>query len=510
MRTSLPALFLTLLWLTAALSPAASLLEREAEFYQIETISLPPEVILEVGGMAYLDDGTLLITTRHSEIWSFKDRQWKRWAFGLDEPLGITRTGPRQVVVAQRPELTRITDTDGDGQADLFETITDAWNYSGHIYEWTFGPVQDSAGNFYGTLTCWFFPHKKIEPNPFSGWEIPPPPGYKPRGDAAWRGFSFKVTSSGEFIPYSSGLRSPNGIGLSPDGELFVSDNQGEYYGACVIHHVTEGAFHGHPNSLFWDEPKSDNPFSIPLEQLEPRRKLPAIILPFGVMGQSASEPLWDRTGGKFGPFDGQMFIGDQTKATVMRVALEKVNGRYQGAAFPFRSGFQSGNNRLLFEPSGSLLVGQTDRGWGAIGGKRYGLQRLSWTGKVPFEIDSMQLAKKGFNLKFTKPLDSASQTNISAFHVQRYRYEYHRKYGSPQVEKNPVEITALQSSSDATSIFLTLRELKPGLVYEISINDLRAHDGSELLHDTAYYTLNYLLEPSVTITDGKESGGVR
>ena len=60
-----------------------------------------------------------------------------------------------------------------------------------------------------------------------------------------------------------------------------------------------------------------------------------------------------------------------------MRVALEKVAGQWQGAVFPFRAGFQSGNNRLAFAPDGSLWVGQTDRGWGATGGKEFGLQRL-------------------------------------------------------------------------------------------------------------------------------------
>ena len=113
----------------------------------------------------------------------------------------------------------------------------------------------------------------------------------------------------------------------------------------------------------------------------------PCIWFPYGRMGQSASEPSWDTTGGKFGPFAGQCFVGDQTKSIVMRVYLEKVNGRYQGACFPFRSGFECGVNRLAFGPDGSLYVGMTNRGWGSVGGKPYGLQRLVYTGVLPFEI---------------------------------------------------------------------------------------------------------------------------
>jgi hypothetical protein len=489
---------------TAALvaQPSAatdSITSKESRFYRLEAVALPKEVILEVGGLAFMPDGRLMVTTRHSEIWALKDEQWQRFAFGLDEPLGIAVTGPHQIVVAQRPELTRITDTDADGEADRFETITDAWNYSGHIYEWSFGPVQDREGNFWGTLTCWFFPTQRYDKPPYSGWEIPPPRNYQPSADTAWRGWSFKVTTSGEFIPWSSGLRSPNGLGLEPEGELFVSENQGEYFGACALHHVTKGAFHGHPNGLFWGPERVADPFGIPLEELDERRKLPAIVFPFGVMGQSAAQPLWDDTAGKFGPFAGQMFLGDQTKCTVMRCVLEKVDGEYQGVAFPFRGGFQCGVNRLLFAPEGSLLVGETDRGWGSIGGKRYGLERLTWTGEVPFEIHAMRLTRDGFELTFTKPVDPGAASDPATYSLQHYHYHFHRTYGSPQVANTPVNVTTAKVSDDGRRVRLALPELVARKVYELHVRGLKAADGSELLHPDAYYTLNRTLGTKVS-----------
>ncbi|MDT9071498.1 hypothetical protein, partial [Escherichia coli] len=80
---------------------------------------------------------------------------------------------------------------------------------------------------------------------------------------------------------------------------------------------------------------------------------------------------------------------------------------------FPFRSGFQSGVNRLTFGPGGSLYVGETNRGWGSLGGKPYGLQRLVFTGEVPLEIVAMKLTRDGFDLTFTKPLDAASADKL-------------------------------------------------------------------------------------------------
>ena len=81
----------------------------------------------------------------------------------------------------------------------------------------------------------------------------------------------------------------------------------------------------------------------------------PAVFFPYAKMGQSASGIDCDMTGGKFGPFANQLFVGDNSASTVMRVVLEMVNGRYQGACIPFRQGFASGNVPLRFAPEEAL-----------------------------------------------------------------------------------------------------------------------------------------------------------
>src|SRR5262249_13521044 len=170
-------------------------------------------------------------------------------------------------------------------------------------------------------------------------------------------------------------------------------------------------------------------------------------------MGQSASEPIWDTTGGKFGPFTGQCFVGDQTKSNIMRVVLEKVNGKYQGACFPFRSGFQCGINRLEFGPDGSLYAGQTNRGWGSVGGKPYGLERLVYTGVLPFEILTMKLTRRGFDLAFTKPLDLASAEKLAAYSLQSFTYNYWSTYGSPEMDRKAEVIQAVHVSPDRRGV---------------------------------------------------------
>jgi len=415
----------------------------EARYYRIETVAVPGGIALEVGGMAFNTDGSLMVCTRRGEIWRYVNAalqaecakpglnraamlkaaatpassggppphlggygdRWERFASGLHEPLGLLTGKPGEVFVVQRSELTRITDTDGDGRADRFETLDQNCGVSASQHAYIFGPVRDKEGNLWGAIS-----------------------GIGVSGPGKYFGWSFKVTPKCEFIPWSKGLRSPNGLCMTPDGDLFITDNQGEWMGTSPLHHVSKDAFHGHPQALKWDPTFTALPLA---EELAKLRKLPAIQFPYGTMGQSLAEPVVDTTAGKFGPFAGQMFVCDESKCLVVRVALEKVDGEWQGACLPFRSGFQGGNNRAAFAPDGSLYLGQTDRGWGSTGGKSFGLQRLAWTGEVPFEIETMKLTADGFDVRFTRPVDRAAAATPANWSLSHYHYLYRAADGT-------------------------------------------------------------------------------
>src|SRR5690606_12982139 len=103
-----------------------------------------------------------------------------------------------------------------------------------------------------------------------------------------------------------------------------------------------------------------------------PGLKLPSVRFPHGIMGISTSGIIAD-TSGAFGPFfKGQVFVGDEGHAKMVRVFLEKVNGDYQGAVFPFREGFLSGILRMEWGNDQSLFVGMSDRGWSSTGPERW------------------------------------------------------------------------------------------------------------------------------------------
>ncbi|MDX2024087.1 MAG: hypothetical protein SF187_27855 [Deltaproteobacteria bacterium] len=46
---------------------------------------------------------------------------------------------------------------------------------------------------------------------------------------------------------------------------------------------------------------------------------------------------------------------------------------------------------------------------------------KLSWTGKVPFEVHHIELTKRGFDLIFTKDVDVNTAADVAAYGVQHF-----------------------------------------------------------------------------------------
>ncbi|MEO0339417.1 MAG: plastocyanin/azurin family copper-binding protein, partial [Bacteroidota bacterium] len=221
--------------------------------------------------------------------------------------------------------------------------------------------------------------------------------------------------------------------------------------------------------------------------------KLPAVWLPHGILGISLAEMIKDETNGGFGPFAGQVFIGDQGQSKLMRVDMEKVKGEYQGVVFPFRDNFQSGILRICWGKDGSMFLGQTNRGWGSLGNKNQGLQRLVWTGKMPFEMKTIKAQPDGFEIEFTQPVDKATASNPENYEVTSFIYKYHPVYGSPIVNDRAEWIRGVQVSRDGMKARIVLDEkMREKYIYEIKATGVRSYtDEVPLLHDFGYYTLN-------------------
>lgn len=461
--------------------------------YRIETIAMPPGLNSEVGALEFMPDGRLVASFTRGEVMFYKPetKTWKLFAEGLHDPLGILVVSNSEILVMQRPELTRLKDTDGEGQADIYENVTDAFGITGNYHEFNYGPVKDQLGNLYIGLNA-----------SSSGGSIRP----ELRGTldtlggvkkgmfsvVPYRGWIMQLTPKGELRPYASGFRSPNGLGFDVEGNLLVTDNQGDWIGTSLLHHVQEGKFYGHPTSLIWQKGwNRGNPSRLPSAELDKMRTPGTVLFPHGIMANSPTQPLCDQTQGKFGPFAGQILVGEMNQSRILRVMLERVGGELQGACMPFidEQGLRKGNNRLAFAPDGSLYVGQNAHGWAG----EEGIQRIVFTGTPPMEVHSMNLTPTGFDLTFTQPVAPAAATDPNTYRFRHYHYEYHREYGSKQFNVQEIPVTDVRLSADGKKVSLALASLKPGHVYELRLGNIQNTAGSPLVNKLICYTLNKL-----------------
>ena len=158
---------------------------------------------------------------------------------------------------------------------------------------------------------------------------------------------------------------------------------------------------------------------------------------------------------------------------------------------FPFKSGFASAVLRMAQGTDGSVFVGLTNRGWSSLGTAAYGLQRLVWTGKTPFEIQEMRAKPDGFELRFTKPVDPKTAGDIKSYKMNSYTYLYHETYGSDEIQKQNLVIEEAQVSEDGRHVRLKVPGLRGLFVHELSADGVKSATGETLLHPDAYYTLN-------------------
>ena len=470
-------------------------------YYRIERVASPKGIDPQVGGIDVLPGGRVAVAFHSGEIFVYDPpkQSWSLFAAGLHEPLGVLAVRDDQLLVMQKPELTRISDTDRDGRADDFETVSDAFGFSGNYHEFAFGPVRDARGNLYISLNdasnatgipaevrgefrslsasreqtaVGKFPNKMFSVVPYRGWVL-------------------KITPDGKTLPFASGLRSPNGLLVDPRGRLFVTDNQGDWLGTGKMYHVEEGKFYGHPVSLIWKDGWKRDPLEMDLRELDRMRTREVVAFPHELMANSPTQPVVIPP--SFGPFAGQLLVGEMNQPRLIRIMLEEVGGALQGAVVPMIDGMEmgQGNNRLAFAADGSLWVGKTHLKWPGAGG----IRRVVPTGRVPMEVLEMKLTDTGFELSFTHPVDRKAALDPASYRFRRYYYAYHQKYGSPQMDTARVPVTRAHVSDDGRRVRLDLAELRPGYLHELELAGLRAADGTTVLNPLLVYTLNRLVD---------------
>ena len=320
---------------------------------------------------------------------------------------------------------------------------------------------------------------------------------------APFRGWAFQITADGRSIPIASGIRSAGAVAPNEHGVMFYVESQGPWNGSCSLKHLRPGSFQGHPISYpGYELPLAASMGGTPLEPNTPSRLhvecerieqlVPyAVVFPYRRMGQSITAFRADRSEGRFGPFEGQLFVGDYSLSIVMRATTEEVDGVWQGACYPFREGLGTGILALEISPRGYLVAGGTNRGWPVRGHRRHILERLEWTGRTPFEIERIRIHPTGFHVDFTLAVDRTTAADPASYRLGAFTHIYQKHYGSPEVDRSVPSVTSAEVGEDGRSVRLEVEGMVLGHVHEFELAGVRSEDGEPLLHTDAYYTVN-------------------
>lgn len=501
------------LWLVSIYSGPCGFAEFSWEdYYDIVSIPAPAGTDNQIGGLDLDREGKIVACFHRGEVLIYDEEhgEWELFATGLHEPLGVYVEDEGTILVIQRSELTRLHDKNGDGLADFYEVVCNDWGMTGNYHEFAFGIVKDSQKNIYitlGTASNGAGIREEIrgEWNDAGGltredflqsedreeWNEKKKQIARMYSRVPYRGCVLKIKpDSLKAQVYATGLRTPNGLYVDSDDQLWVSDNQGDWVGASKLHRIEEGRFYGHAASLLWGEdPPNIEPTALPISELEARREKAVGLFPQGDCANSLTQILPYRP--EFGPLlekdgiDKQLIIGEMNHSRIVRYLPDFVNGREQGTGTHILDTISvgMGNNRLMYSPDGrSLYLGKTHLSWPG----REGMKKVTYKGIPYLQVESVELTPEGFRFLFNAPIEAPIEE--SEYHVEAYRIAYHAQYGSKKFDLEQFDCSRIEIEGNVLTLKLKQKPV-PNRVYDITLPQSVTSDISELSYNRFWYT---------------------
>jgi glucose/arabinose dehydrogenase len=442
----------------------------------VDTLTIPEtnpfNSWIRLSGIDFLSDGRAVVSSISGDVWTvtgigenLATLQWKRFATGLNQPLGV-RVFNDRIYVTGRDQITILNDRNNDGEADFYENFNNEVMAANNFHEFTMNLETDSQGNFYFTKgTAW--------PAVTGGLAVPHTPH---------NGTLFKVSPDGSRLEtVVTGLRHPNGLAIGAGDEMVVTDNQGNWIPTSVVQRIRPGAFYGFLPSAPPPEPPPDfeKPFFSTPHAVDNSPASPVFV----------SNPDW-------GPLAGKMLLTSYGKATLSVMLTETVDGQVQGGFYVLPLQFQSGLLRGRFHRDGHLYLAGLSN-WQSAGPRKGSLHRVRYTGRPLHQPVDLHVRANGIELTFDTPLDPAAAVDPENYRLQRWNYRWLERYGSPQYlvdapdqeGQGPVAVRSIRLSDDRRTVLLDVADLRPVHQMEIGFI-LRAADGTEL-RQTIYNTIH-------------------
>jgi hypothetical protein len=395
--------------------------------YVLDTIPVPFEnpwkALMFLSGHDFLPDGSAAVCSAHGDVWIVSgidaklDRVgWKRYATGLHQPLGL-KVVDGLVHVQGRDRITRLRDLDGDGEADVYESVSDLrpTSVSGHDYVACL--ETDAEGNWYG-----------VGPTTFH-----------------------RVSKDGtRFEVLATGLRNPNGLAVAPDGTAVGAPQEGEWTPASMICELKRGAHFGYKG------PKDG------------RTDPPLCYLP-RLMDNSTGGQAWV-TSERWGPLQGRLLSFSFGRSSMQLVLRTEVGGVAQGAVTSFPLLFASGAMRGRFHPGDGQLYVSGMKGWVTNAVRDGSFQRVRYTG-APVALPVGWAVEAGrLRVRFEVPLDRETAQDPDRWSLEQWNYRSSEKYGSEDYSvaeperkgHDGVDATSIRLSDDGKEVSLEIPGLRP------------------------------------------------
>ena len=439
--------------------------------FAVDTITIPFEnpfgSRMRTAAFDFFADGRAAVTTWNGDVWvvsgigdSLEDLRWRRFATGMFDPLGL-RIVDDVVYVHGRDGLTRLFDRDGDGEADHYECFNNQVYITPAFHEFAFDLQTDTDGNFY------FAKGAPVKSGGRGFMKIVP-----------HHGTILKVDKSGASIEtIATGLRAPNGIGLSPDGVITCGDNEGTFMPRCRLNWIEQPGFYAGVKDTSHRDPVPDQP------------DLPLCWMPMEVDNSSGGQVWVDGAG--WPDLQGRLLHLSYGTCSVNLVLPERVDGRMQGGVVRLPADFSSSCMRGRFSPIDGQLYVVGLKGWQTSAARDGGFHRVRRTA-APLDVPTqLQTCDRGVYLSFDNELDAATASDPQSFGVQIWNYRYSSNYGSPEVSvldperqvergkenRDDLTVTAASLSPDRRTVFLAIDGMRP--VHQMKITwDLDSADG--------------------------------
>ena len=439
--------------------------------------------------LGWRPNGELLVGSLKGRVWRLTDSDGDGledraapFSDDLAAPYGIHATND-YVDALTKYGIVRLFDQDRDGQADRHQIVASGWGHTDDYHDWVVGLPRDESGAYYASIPCQQ-DERTVPAAHLRGKVI----RLVPRDGDTTDAYSPRAF---EIEPISAGHRFPMGIARNRAGQLFVTDNQGNYNPFNELNHVTPGAHFGFINAV---EKRAG--FKPP--PLTP----PAIDIPHpwtrsvnGICFLETPVALGDRK--LFGPFEGHLLGCEYDTRRLVRMTVETVDGWVQGAAYPLAEVPADGSDGLQgpincgIAPDGAVYIANIrDSGWGGANNTGSLVRIVPDLAELPAGIAEISAKSGGFTIRFTKPVDRDIASQASNYRVSSVRRISTPAYGGDDVDRREETVKDVRLHSDRMSAELLLDDaLRTGFVYEFRLSKL-AGDDMEFYPGEAFYTL--------------------